>query len=55
MKHHGGWTVVHVPGSGGVMQWTSPYGRRYLVEPERRMPVFVPQPEADPVEEPAPF
>ncbi|WP_336631723.1 MULTISPECIES: HNH endonuclease signature motif containing protein [unclassified Microbacterium] len=55
VKHHGGWTVVHVPGSGGVMQWTSPYGRRYFVEPERRMPVFVAQPEADPVEEPAPF
>ncbi|QRY41558.1 DUF222 domain-containing protein [Microbacterium hominis] len=40
VKHHGGWTVVQVPDSGGVLEWTSPYGRRYLVEPERRTPVF---------------
>lgn len=40
VKHHGGWTVAQLPDSGGVVEWTSPYGRRYLVEPERRMPVF---------------
>ncbi len=43
VKHHGGWSVVQVPDSGGVVEWTSPYGRRYLVEPERRMPVFRPE------------
>jgi hypothetical protein len=36
VKHHGGWEVTQVEGSGGVMSWTSPTGRRYLVEPERR-------------------
>ncbi|MFB7891885.1 DUF222 domain-containing protein [Microbacterium sp. NPDC056044] len=29
-----------VAGSGGAIQWTSPSGRRYLVEPERTVPVF---------------
>jgi Domain of unknown function (DUF222)/HNH endonuclease len=40
VKHHGGWTVRQVEGSGGALEWTSPAGRRYLVEPERRVPVF---------------
>ena len=40
VKHHGGWSVVQVPGSGGAVEWTSPYGRRYRVEPERRTPFF---------------
>jgi hypothetical protein len=40
VKHHGGWHVRHVPDSGGVVEWTSPAGRRYLVEPERRVPSF---------------
>lgn len=55
VKHHGGWSVVQVPGSGGVVEWTSPYGRRYLVEQERRMPVF--QPETPVIDDtvPAPF
>lgn len=59
VKHHGGWTVTHVPGGGGILEWTSPYGRRYLVEPERRLPTFTPQPDVAPDLardlEPAPF
>lgn len=47
VKHHGGWEVSHVPGSGGALEWTSPAGRRYVVEPERRVPVFRPTAEAD--------
>jgi len=42
VKHHGGWMVSQVEGSGGALEWVSPYGRRYLVEPERRVPVFRP-------------
>jgi hypothetical protein len=51
VKHSGGWSVRQVAGSGGVIEWISPTGRRYLVEPERRMPVF--QSGVD--NEPAPF
>jgi hypothetical protein len=40
VKHHGGWTVTQIDGSGGALEWTSPAGRRYRVEPERRVPVF---------------
>jgi hypothetical protein len=42
VKHHGGWRVQHVPDGGGALEWTSPAGRRYVVEPERRVPVFRP-------------
>ncbi|WP_225222054.1 HNH endonuclease signature motif containing protein [Microbacterium gallinarum] len=42
VKHHGGWQVEHVADAGGALQWTSPAGRRYLVEPERPVPVFRP-------------
>lgn len=42
VKHHGGWSVRQHP--GGVLEWTSPTGRVYLVEPERRMPAFAPDP-----------
>jgi hypothetical protein len=42
VKHHGGWTVRQIDGSGGALEWTSPSGRRYRVEPERRVPVFRP-------------
>jgi hypothetical protein len=42
VKHHGGWVVRQLPDSGGVIEWISPTGRRYLVEPERRVPVFAP-------------
>ena len=30
-KHRLGWRAKHLP--GGVMQWTSPFGRTYLTEP----------------------
>lgn len=47
LKHHGGWTVAHVP--GGALRWTSPSGRSYVVEPERRVPAFTAaSPEAAP-------
>ena len=54
LKHHGGWHVTQIPGSGGAIQWISPTGRRYVVKPERRVPVFTAQqPTAEP--EPPPF
>lgn len=40
VKHHGGWRVRQKEGSGGAIEWTSPLGRQYVVEPERRVPVF---------------
>ena len=40
VKHHGGWTVRQIPGSGGAIEWISPSGRHYRVDPERRVPVF---------------
>ncbi|HKT57981.1 MAG TPA: DUF222 domain-containing protein [Microbacterium sp.] len=46
VKHGTEWEVRQL--AGGVMQWTSPNGRVYLVEPERRLPAFT-------VDEPAPF
>ncbi|MGA7149027.1 MAG: HNH endonuclease signature motif containing protein, partial [Microbacterium sp.] len=51
IKHHGGWQVEHIAGSGGALQWTSPSGRHYTVHPERRIPVFRTTPDAAP----APF
>ncbi|GAB2834127.1 DUF222 domain-containing protein [Microbacterium insulae] len=47
VKHHGGWIVEHLPDRGGALVWTSPTGRQYLVEPERRVPVFRPSGPAD--------
>jgi hypothetical protein len=38
VKHHGGWSVRQV--DEGALEWISPSGRRYRVEPERRVPVF---------------
>ena len=38
VKHHGGWTIRQL--EGGAVEWTSPTGRRYIVQPERPMPVF---------------
>lgn len=38
IKHHGGWVVRQLP--GGSIEWISPLGRRYVEEPERRVPVF---------------
>jgi Domain of unknown function (DUF222)/HNH endonuclease len=40
VKHHGGWHLRQIPESGGAVEWTSPAGRRYVVAPERRVPVF---------------
>ncbi len=38
VKHHGGWVVHQL--DDGALEWTSPTGRRYLVQPERRVPTF---------------
>ena len=38
VKHHGDWVVRHL--DGGALEWISPTGRRYVVQPERRVPVF---------------
>jgi hypothetical protein len=43
IKHATRWHIEHVQGSGGVMRWTSPSGRTYLVQPERRTPTFTPK------------
>lgn len=51
LKHHGGWTITHIPGTGGALLWTSPTGRRYRVNPERPLVTF--QPSGPP--EPPPF
>ncbi|KAA9108021.1 HNH endonuclease signature motif containing protein [Microbacterium rhizomatis] len=40
VKHHGGWRVLDVEGGYGAVEWISPTGRRYVVEPERKVPVF---------------
>ena len=40
--------VRQIPGSGGAIEWTSPTGRRYIVQPERRVPVFTVDPTATP-------
>ncbi len=42
IKHHGGWRIDHLPDQGGAIRWTSPTGRRYVVRPERPVPVFRP-------------
>ncbi|KRB35785.1 HNH endonuclease [Microbacterium sp. Root180] len=46
LKHHGGWSVQHLPDHGGALQWTSPTGRQYLVTPQRPVPVFTPTSDA---------
>jgi hypothetical protein len=50
VKHHGGWKVRQLEGRDGAVEWTSPMGRVYVVEPERRAPVFRPalEPEGTP-------
>lgn len=48
VKHHGGWIVRQIEGSGGAIEWISPAGRRYVVQPERRVPVFRESVVADP-------
>ncbi|MCW3493378.1 HNH endonuclease [Microbacterium sp. SSM24] len=53
VKHHGGWSVEHLPEQAGALLWTSPAGRRYLVKPERPVPVF--RPSGPPGASDAPF
>ncbi|MEU1973695.1 DUF222 domain-containing protein [Microbacterium sp. NPDC019599] len=52
IKHHGDWIVRQLEGSGGALEWISPLGRRYVVQPERKVPVFKPLVDAG---GPAPF
>ncbi|MGK3953766.1 DUF222 domain-containing protein [Microbacterium sp. I2] len=40
VKDNTDWTVTQIHGSGGAIQWLSPTGRRYIVQPERKVPVF---------------
>ncbi|HWR86047.1 MAG TPA: DUF222 domain-containing protein [Rhodoglobus sp.] len=40
VKDNTDWTVRQIPGSGGAIEWTSPTGRRYIVQPQRRVPTF---------------
>lgn len=54
VKHHGRWSVRQLDGSGGSLEWISPTGRRYVVEPERRVPVFRASEVADAAAGPAP-
>jgi hypothetical protein len=42
VRHDTDWRIEQIPDSGGVIGWTSPSGRVYLVEPERRTPTFRP-------------
>jgi hypothetical protein len=53
VKHHGDWIVRQIDGSGGAVEWISPTGRRYVVQPERRVPVF--RPSQSHAREAAPF
>lgn len=40
VKHNSDWVVTQLVDSGGAVEWISPTGRRYVVQPERRVPVF---------------
>ena len=40
VKDNTEWIVRQIPGSGGAVEWISPTGRRYVVQPERKVPVF---------------
>ncbi|GAB3603986.1 HNH endonuclease signature motif containing protein [Microbacterium aureliae] len=51
VKTHGDWAVRQR--AGGVLEWESPTGRVYAVQPERRVPVFTPRRDVE--ETPAPF
>lgn len=55
VKHHGGWTLKQYAGSGGAVEWTSPSGRRYIVQPTRATPVFAPSREGSAGPPDAPF
>jgi hypothetical protein len=43
VRHATQWHIEQLPDSGGMIRWTSPSGRVYLVEPERRTPTFTPK------------
>jgi len=47
VKHHGDWNLEQLPDTGGAVLWTSPTGREYVVQPERRTPVFRPAADGD--------
>lgn len=47
VKHHGGWLVRQIENGEGALEWISPAGRRYVVQPERRVPVFRPSPDEE--------
>jgi hypothetical protein len=53
IKDNTDWVVSQIPGSGGAVEWISPTGRRHVVQPERRVPVFTVA--AETVSESAPF
>ena len=40
VRHHGNGEIRQIEGSGGAIEWISPTGRRYVVQAERRVPVF---------------
>lgn len=42
IKDNTDWRMRQLPGTGGAIEWMSPTGRRYVVQPERRVPVFRP-------------
>lgn len=48
LKHRSEWQATHRP--GGVIEWTSPHGRRYTDIPDPTGPIFA----ATPIPEPAP-
>lgn len=53
VKDNTDWVVRQLPGSGGAVRWTSPTGRLYTVQPERRVPAFTAAPNHP--GDPAPF
>ena len=46
VKDNTDWQVRQIEGSGGAVAWTSPTGRRYIVQPERKVPTFTVRPPA---------
>lgn len=43
VKDNTDWVVRQIPDSGGAVEWISPTGRRYIVQPARRVPAFTTQ------------
>ncbi|MDT0144702.1 DUF222 domain-containing protein [Microbacterium sp. PRC9] len=48
VKDNTDWQVRQIEGSGGAVAWTSPTGRRYVVQPERKVPTFTVRPSPRP-------